>query len=783
MYLLLFIPIVYFLYRRFLTTLSNQELIEEDISTISCNSLFTTHYDKLKLCNTFNTYLNTNFNLKYKLLNREYNIEYSICDNLIFENEHIKLSFEDNTNNKCRWNISNKTNRQIKLISFEIFITLPPNYKNYRIFQNGYQSWSPSGSVEFTDKQIYITKIPFLKKFIELGTKLHHDICSKYWNQTNILISNMFTLIKNSNHSILFGFDNYLIADCDFIFKDSKQLIVYMNYQKNIKRKESIITPYLFTLRGANSEELLDLYSDIIKTKYSIPELDASKVPVGWCSWYEYYTDINEKVIINNVSELIKHDSFIRYIQIDNGYENKIGDWIHCNKNKFKKGFGNITKLINSSNIKAGIWLAPFIVGKSSSIFKNKKRWLLKDNNGKPIIATYNPEWKEDSYSYCLDLSQPEVKEYLYSIFQILKDEGFNYFKLDFLAAGHVIGNFYNKDLSRTEVYREAMNIIRNAVGDDSFILGCGAPLAASIGLVDGMRVSPDVSNMWEPYFVHKFLAESVGLPCVKYQLKNSISRQFIHRKWWLNDPDVIVTREHDTHLTIDEFISQITIIGILGGSLFFSDDLQKLSVERINIIKKFTPPTLLIGKCIDFMNYEMGKLFILGNPELFIFNYLNNNNSYERTKMKYLYDSISIYLKINMSCDEFIDSYIFFDFWNNSFSNTKFTLESHCSKTFQVIRINRCVPQIVGNTLNIFAHVDGRITESFDVFNNILRIQGYDIDSETGSLWITIPDNYNSIHICNNNNCGVQIKNIYNKIFELEVSIKNSWLFEILLY
>jgi len=43
------------------------------------------------------------------------------------------------------------------------------------------------------------------------------------------------------------------------------------------------------------------------------------------------------------------------------------------------------------------------------------------------------------------------------------------------------------------QAYREGLNVIRKAVGK-SFILGCGAPLLPSAGLVDGMRIGEDTA-------------------------------------------------------------------------------------------------------------------------------------------------------------------------------------------------------------------------------------------------------------------------------------------------
>ena len=76
-------------------------------------------------------------------------------------------------------------------------------------------------------------------------------------------------------------------------------------------------------------------------------------------------------------------------------------------------------------------------------------------------------------------------------MFTALRSYGFDYFKLDFLYAGALGG---------LEEYRHGLPaVIRDAVGPEAYVLGCGAPILPSVGLVDAMRVSPDVAPVYEP--------------------------------------------------------------------------------------------------------------------------------------------------------------------------------------------------------------------------------------------------------------------------------------------
>jgi alpha-galactosidase len=72
---------------------------------------------------------------------------------------------------------------------------------------------------------------------------------------------------------------------------------------------------------------------------------------------------------------------------------------------------------------------------------------------------------------------------------------GYQYLKLDFLYIGGLIGRRHNA-VPREEAYRNDLRVIREAAGD-AYILACGAPILASLGLCDGIRIGPDVSPFW----------------------------------------------------------------------------------------------------------------------------------------------------------------------------------------------------------------------------------------------------------------------------------------------
>ncbi|MGA9533994.1 MAG: hypothetical protein WBR18_14835, partial [Anaerolineales bacterium] len=60
---------------------------------------------------------------------------------------------------------------------------------------------------------------------------------------------------------------------------------------------------------------------------------------------------------------------------------------------------------------------------------------------------------------------------------------------------------------------------------------------------------------------------------------------------WWLNDPDCLLLRQADTHLTAAEARLLATVGALSGGALFISDDLPRLTVERTHWLRWLLPP------------------------------------------------------------------------------------------------------------------------------------------------------------------------------------------------
>ncbi|HSL43907.1 MAG TPA: glycoside hydrolase family 36 protein [Anaerolineales bacterium] len=255
------------------------------------------------------------------------------------------------------------------------------------------------------------------------------------------------------------------------------------------------------------------------------------KAPRVWCSWYSLYGWVNERVFLKALEGF--GDMPFDVFQLDDGWQRAHGDWEASRK--FPSGMSAIAEKIRATGRTAGIWLAPFMVSPNSQLAKDRPDWLLRDEKGDLIHAGIT--WSGNPWG--LDVSHPEVLEWLDRLIRKVRAWGYGYLKLDFLYIGALIGKRH-RVIPREVAYRNAMHVIREAAGD-AYILACGAPIIPSIGLCDGLRVGPDVA----PFWLNKPLTIWLNNPN-DTSTQNAI-RTSLHRLWLkplVNvDPDVVFFR------------------------------------------------------------------------------------------------------------------------------------------------------------------------------------------------------------------------------------------------
>lgn len=294
-----------------------------------------------------------------------------------------------------------------------------------------------------------------------------------------------------------------------------------------------------------------------------------NKRRTGYITWYNYYGNINEKVVLRDLNSISRLDTKIDCFQIDDGYQNAIGDWLDTDEKKFPNGMKSIADSIHKNGMLAGLWLAPFAGTKSSKLYKEHKDWFIQDKNGKPYKTGHN--W---GGFYSLDIYNPDVRAYLKKVFDVvLNDWGYDLVKLDFLYGACVLP-MHNK--SRGEIMCDAMDLLRACCGD-KLILGCGVPLMPAFGKVDYCRIGSDISLDWKPR--KHAIREEVS---TTHAVCNTIFRRHLNGRAWMNDPDVFLLRDKNVKTDFEQRKLLAKINSVFGNQLFISDNIDEYNHTQL---------------------------------------------------------------------------------------------------------------------------------------------------------------------------------------------------------
>lgn len=341
-----------------------------------------------------------------------------------------------------------------------------------------------------------------------------------------------------------------------------------------------------------------------------------AKTPSGWCSWYYYFTTASEDDIIGNLRVLERHrrELPIDTVQIDDGYQADIGDWLTANE-KFPHGMRWLASEIKRAGYTPGLWLAPFLIAETSKTFAAHPEFAVRGPDGEPATASRN--WQRQSFG--LDGSHPGARAWLTEVFrEVCEGWGYDYVKIDFLYGAAIAGRRHEAAATRISAYRDALAAVRAGVGPARFILGCGALMAPSVGFFDGNRIGPDVAPFWrnltrseraEPRPRARAPDDDLS---AEVAIRNTLTRSWMHRRLWANDPDCLLVRADRTKLTPDETRTLATAIGLSGGMMLSSDDLAAIPDDRLELISLLLPVLPESARPMDLMERDMPERFEL---------------------------------------------------------------------------------------------------------------------------------------------------------------------------
>ena len=386
-----------------------------------------------------------------------------------------------------------------------------------------------------------------------------------------------------------------------------------------VKPHERVRLENILVLNDVDGSAGMNLLSDCLVKNHSVPQ--PSSDITGWCSWLCFGPDVTADDIDANILAINRHIPELKYIQIDDGFQAHMGDWLTVSE-----AFGSMEDTLESirkRGAEPAIWAAPFIADRDSALLAEHPEYFVRDSDGRPLASdkfTFGG-WRCAPW-YILDGSNPRACAYLEYVFRTMREKwGIKYFKLDANCWGAFsAGVRYNKSCTSVESYRLGMEAIRRGAGDDAVILGCNAPMWQSVGVVNSMRVSGDMCRQWKAV---RMLGQEI------------CARTWTNRLWCV-DPDVITLKNQTIAqlmpdgtkseclkdgLTENEIEYHKCAVFAAGGFILAGDDLSRYDKADFDTLKifleeKHTPAVFSpLDFSVGYMNGDGCSYAVALNP------------------------------------------------------------------------------------------------------------------------------------------------------------------------
>jgi alpha-galactosidase len=469
-------------------------------------------------------------------------------------------------------NQTTQTKRIPEVVLLDLQLSYPPST---RLYGEGFQMLSQTGGTlsqptdlgNYTDAKHY--KLPAPE-----GAKVLYGMM-------------MLSPSPSDNH--LFAFTSCRRFAGQFYLNGRSLKVVVDTENRELRPGETWQLESFMRDSGTDREQLLEKLAAQLVANH--PPLRFPKPPAGWCSWYCFGPRVTSQQVLDNLDYIAKHTPGLRYVQVDDGYQPAMGDWLETGA-AFGGNVQGVLKQIRQRGFEPAIWVAPFVAEEKSHVFQQHSDWFVTDSGGQPLRSdrvTFGG-WRRGPW-YVLDGTHPQVQQHFENVFRTMRrDWGCTYFKLDanFWGAIHG-GQFHDPRATRIEAYRRGMKaILRGA--EDSFILGCNHPIWPSLGLIHGSRSSNDIKRTWER---------------IETTARQNLSRNWQNGRLWWNDPDAVVLTGD---LPDNEFQFHATAIYASGGMILSGDDLTKIGDAKLAMLRKLQPPAGVAARFEDD-SFRVGRI------------------------------------------------------------------------------------------------------------------------------------------------------------------------------
>jgi hypothetical protein len=460
------------------------------------------------------------------------------------------------------------------------------------------------------------------------------------------------------------------------------------------------------------------------------------RAPAGWCSWYVFWQGIREDQVVQNTDWLAANLKKFgcQYVQIDDGWqgvgqgngENR--DWYVTEKHKFPHGMKWLADYIRGKGFGPGIWLIPFATS-DSKLFAQRPSLFIRRGDGTTVYETTDPKTGKTEIDwtgrYVVDPTGSEGRRWFTDLFRMICDDwGYDYVKIDGQggsagACAQYRQRLANPKLPPDDAYRAGLEAIKAVMGKDRFLLNCGGQYS-SAGLCEGIRIGGDVGPDW------------AGMQAAIQATMGSLYMN--HLCFW-TDPDVVCVRPP---LSFDQARLWATLLGVTGQLLMTSDDMPKLTPDRVELVKRIFPVA-------DIRPMDLYPL--AGKPRIFDLRIASPGAGQWDVVAVFNWDPIeSVSVRLDpkeLGWPGSADRFLYYDVWEKKLLGTGGGLTvALAPSSCQVIAARPVAshPQLVGTSRHLTQGADDLIEATWDRAHATWKGQSRVVGGDPYQLRFTLP-------------------------------------------
>jgi alpha-galactosidase len=196
---------------------------------------------------------------------------------------------------------------------------------------------------------------------------------------------------------------------------------------------------------GKMTRTFHDLYRNhLIRSPYL-----HKKRPILINNWEATYFDFDTDKLIAIAKEAKKRG--IEMLVMDDGWfgrrssdDSSLGDWF-VNEEKIKGGLKHLVDSVRKEGLQFGIWFEPEMISPNSQLYEKHPEWAIQIPDREATLSRAQ---------YVLDLSRPEVLDYVYdSVASVLRSADISYVKWDMNRQLTDVGSLYLERAHQGELF------------------------------------------------------------------------------------------------------------------------------------------------------------------------------------------------------------------------------------------------------------------------------------------------------------------------------------------